>query len=145
MEISITCLDKTMCSALVSALQLMGYSVRVVSTTVSFRFAIPSSHQPDSDVPNLVRSAEVVDQGMVSAYNALSLPNNDPNTIPEAAYKLVKNSVVKHSRDFLINTVVRRAKDVRLDPYIIINGLVQGFKIGVDEATNLVRKAGFPL
>lgn len=147
MELSITCLDNLMCAALVDALQGMGYSVRVASTTVSFRFAAPSSRQPRWDVPQeVIQASEAADQGMVNAYNEFGFPNNDPNTIiTAAALDSIMGSVGSYSRDFLTRTVVMLAKEARLDPSTLINGLVQVFKIGIDEAIDLVRKAGFTL
>ncbi len=73
MDVAITSLDATMSTALVDALQALGYSVEVSSNTVSFRFATPNSHQPRSDTPAIVQAVEVTDQGAVSGYKALGL------------------------------------------------------------------------
>jgi hypothetical protein len=101
MDVSITCLDATMRTALVNALQGMGYSVRTFSRTVSFRFATPTSRQPRSDTPPLVQAAEgTAAQGLVNAYNALGLASNDPNTVPDAALNTIMNGVSIYSADF---------------------------------------------
>ncbi len=143
MDVSITCLDATMCAALVNALQGMGYSVNVFSTTVSFRFAIPRSHQPRSDTPLIVQAVEVTDQGIVSEYNALGFPNNDPNTIPDTALDKIMGAVGIYSWDFFAQAVANLANIAGLNAYSVIDGLAQAFKIGIDEATDLAAQAGY--
>jgi len=109
MDVSITCLDATMLTALVTALQGMGYSVRTFSTTVSFRFATPSSPQPRSDTPTAVQAAETTAQGLVSAYVALGLASNDPNTVPDAAFNTIMDGVSIYSSDFFTKAVANLA------------------------------------
>jgi hypothetical protein len=79
--------------------------VEVFSTTVSFRFAIPSSHQPRSDTPPIVQAVEVTDQGIVNGYEALGFPNNDPNTIPDSSLATIMDAVGIYSEAFFTNAV----------------------------------------
>jgi hypothetical protein len=144
MDISITCLDAMMCAALVNALQGMGYRVHVSSNTVRFRFATPRSHQPISDIPPAaVQAVEVYDQAIVNEYNAFGFPNNDPNTIPNSALAKIMNAVGIYSLDFFAQAVANLAKIAGRDANSVINGLVQAFKIGIDEATDLAAQAGY--
>ena len=105
MDVSITCLDATMRTALVNALQGMGYSVRTFATTVSFRFATPRSPQPRLDTPTAVQAAETTAQGLVSAYAALGLASNDPNTVPDAAINTIMDSISIYSAEFFTGVV----------------------------------------
>jgi UDP-2,3-diacylglucosamine pyrophosphatase LpxH len=143
MEVSITCLDAAMCNALVNALQGMGYGVNVAATTVRFRFATPSTHQPRADVPALVQAVEAADLAIVNGYNALGFSNNDPNTIPDSAIGMIINAVGIYGWDFFAQTVADLAKRLGLNAYQVIDGLVQAFRIGIDVATDLAAQAGY--
>jgi hypothetical protein len=105
MDVSISCLDAAMRTALVNALQGMGYAVRTFSTTVSFRFANPTSRQPRSDTPAIVTAAEGTAEGLVNAYNALGFSSNDPNKIPDGSLGTVMNGVGIYSADFFTKAV----------------------------------------
>jgi hypothetical protein len=109
MDVSITCLDVAMRTALVDALEGMGYSVDVSSGTVSFEFTTPSSHQPRSDIPSVVQAVELADQGIVDGYDALQFPSDDPNAIPDTSLATIMDSVGIYSPDFFINAVTNLA------------------------------------
>lgn len=141
MDVSITCLDATMCAALVDALQAMGYSVKVFSTTVSFRFANPSSHQPRSDTPPIVQAVEATDQGIVYGYEALGFLNNDPNTIPDTSVATIMDAVGIYSWEFFAKAVANLASIAGLNAYSVIDRLVQAFNIGISDATDVVTQA----
>jgi hypothetical protein len=132
-----------MCAALVNALQGMGYSVNVSSNRVRFRFATPSSPQPFAGTPEVIEAAAITAQEIVSGYNALGFPNNDPNTIPDTALNMIMDAVGIYSWDFFAQTVANLAKIAGLDAYSVIDGLEQAFKIGIDEATDLAAQAGY--
>lgn len=85
MDVSITCLDSQMLTAVVHALHNMGYSVQVRSTTVNFRFATPSFPQPRLKNP-YTPAAEMVTQEIVKKYKAFGITNNNLNTIPDTVY-----------------------------------------------------------
>ena len=123
MDVAITCLDATMCTALVNALKSMGYNPNVSSTTVSFTFDNPSSHQPRSDAPfsALVPGVEVTDQGIVGAYKALGFPNNDPNTIPDTSLTMIMDAVGIYSSDFFTNAAAYLAWVGAIEDYLGIN------------------------
>lgn len=139
MDVSITCLDATMCTALVDALQAMGYSVKVFSTTVSFGFAIPKSHQPPSDIPPI----EVTDQGIVNTYKALGFPNNDPNTIPDTSLATIMDAVGIYSWEFFTKAVANLASSAGVNAYSLIDDLTQAFNIGISEATDVAAQVGY--
>jgi Domain of unknown function (DUF4474) len=143
MDVAITCLDATMCTALVDALRAMGYSVKVFSTTVSFRFAIPSSHQPRSDTPQIVQAVEATDQGIVGGYKALGLANNDPNTIPDAALATIMDAVGIYSWEFFTKAISSLANIAGVNAYDLIDKLAQAFNIGISEATDVAAQAGY--
>jgi len=105
MDVSITCLDAAMRTALLDALEDMGYSVDVSSGTVSFKFATPSSHQPRSDLPSVVQAVELTDQGIVNEYEALQFPSNDPNIIADTSRARIMDAVGIYSPDFFIKAV----------------------------------------
>jgi UDP-2,3-diacylglucosamine pyrophosphatase LpxH len=143
MDVSITCLDAAMCAALVGALQGMGYTVNVSSTTVRFRFTTPTTRQPRSDTPAIVQAVEATDQGIVNGYNAFGFPNNDPNTIPDRALATILNAVGIYSLDFFAQAVANLANSTGLNAYDVINGLAQAFNIGIDVVTDLAAQAGY--
>jgi hypothetical protein len=145
MDVSITCLDAAMCTALVDALQAMGYSVMVSSTTVNFSFASPRSHQPRSDTPLIVQAVEATDQGIVNGYDALGLPNNDPNSIPDALLTMIMNAVGIYSSEFFTRAVSNLANIAGWSANSLIDGLSQGFKISIPEATDVAAQAGYTL
>jgi hypothetical protein len=113
MDVSITCLDAAMLTALVNALQGMGYAIRTFSTTVSFGFGIPTSAQPRSAVPAIVTAAEATAQGLVNTYNALGLSTNDPNRIADGSLGTIMNGVGIYSADFFTNAVADLANILR--------------------------------
>lgn len=143
MDVSITCLDAAMCAALVQALQAMGHSLDVSSTTVRFGFTTPRSHQPRSDVPAIVQAVEVADQLIVNQYNALGFPNNDPNTLPDTALARIMDTVGIYSSDFFVQAVAKLANLAGLNAYSVIDGLVQAFRIGIDEVTDVAAQIGY--
>jgi hypothetical protein len=143
MDVSITCLDATMCTALVGALQAMGYTVKTVANTVTFTFVTPTSHQPRSDTPQIVQAVEVTDQGIVNSYNALGFPNNDPNNIPDASLSTILNAVSIFSLDFFTKAVADLANVAGINAYSLIDNLTQAFNIGVSEATDIATQAGY--
>lgn len=143
MDVSITCLDSTMRDALASSLQNMGYSFNAVSNTISFRFAAPTTHQPRLDAPAVVQAVEVADQGIVGSYDALGLPNNDPNTIADTSLTMIMNAIGIYSSDFFASAVATQAMGAGIDPYSLVNGLVQAFNISLDEAIAVAERAGF--
>jgi UDP-2,3-diacylglucosamine pyrophosphatase LpxH len=101
MDVSITCLSAEMREALVEALEIMGYDELTVSAdTVSFTFDTPHTFQPRSDVPELASAVNLGNNAVVLAYNALGLPNNDPNGVVSGADQLIANSVAIYSRTF---------------------------------------------
>jgi UDP-2,3-diacylglucosamine pyrophosphatase LpxH len=144
MEVSITCLDTAMCAALVGALQDMGYNVNVSSTTARFRFTTPTTHQPRSDTPAIIRAVEATDQGIVNGYNAFGFPTNDPNAIPDRALATIMNAVGGiYSLEFFGKAVANLANRTGFNAYDVINGLAQAFNIGIDVVTDLAAQAGF--
>ena len=107
MDVTITCLDAAMLTALVTALRAMGYTPRSFSTAVSFRFA--TTRSPRSATPALVQAAETSAQGLVNAYAALGLTSNDPNTVRDAALNTITSGVSIYSKEFFTKAVAALA------------------------------------
>jgi hypothetical protein len=111
MDVSITCLDATMRTALANSLEGIGYGVRTFATTLSFQFATPKSTQPRSLVPAAVlQGVEASAQGLVSAYAALGLASNDPNTVPDSALNTIMNGVSIYNAEFFSKVVADLAQ-----------------------------------
>ncbi len=84
MDVSITCLNTEMRTAVINALLGMDYNIKVHSTTVNFRFATPSSFQPRFANPS-TNIAKVSNQLAVKEYQDFGFSSNDLNTIPGTA------------------------------------------------------------
>jgi hypothetical protein len=92
--------------ALVGGLAAASYTdVDVTGNTVRFRFGTPHTYQPRSATPELVATADAANAAIVTAYDSLGLPNNDPNTVGGLADALVANSITIYSQNFAIQTV----------------------------------------
>jgi Domain of unknown function (DUF4474) len=117
MDVSITCVSSAMCTALVDALEAMGYQgLTVVSPTVSFTFDTPKTFQPRSDVPVLVTAVSAANTAIVTAYNSMGFPNNDPNLIGGRADGLIANSIAIYSQTFAAQVIAGLAQTAKLEP-----------------------------
>jgi UDP-2,3-diacylglucosamine pyrophosphatase LpxH len=117
MDVSIMCLSSAMCTALVDALEAMGYQgLNVVSPQVSFNFDTPKTFQPRSDVPALVTAASAANTVIVAGYNSMGFPNNDPNLIGGRADGLIANSIAIYSQTFAAQVIAGLAQTAKLEP-----------------------------
>jgi len=122
MDISITCLSTEMRVALVGALRSTGYEALSVSgDTVSFTFDVPRTFQPRSVTPELVAAVTSANGIIVGAYNALGLPNNDPNGVGSGADRLIANSVSIYSQAFFagVDCALAQSADVDLSTSLL--------------------------
>jgi UDP-2,3-diacylglucosamine pyrophosphatase LpxH len=117
MDVTIECRDAAMRTALGDSLAAMGYDgVDVVSNTVSFTFDSPKTFQPRSDYPQAVAGVNAANQAIVAAYDALRLPNNDPNQVSEAAGGLIGGAIALYSQTFAEQAIVNLAKASNVQP-----------------------------
>jgi hypothetical protein len=81
-DLAITLKDAAMRDAFLAGIAGRPYAnLNVSGTTVSFTFAQPFAN-PQPTIPAPVRaSVDATNQEIVSAYNALGFPNNDPNQV----------------------------------------------------------------
>jgi UDP-2,3-diacylglucosamine pyrophosphatase LpxH len=144
MDVSITCLDAVMTTALVNALHGLGYqNVNVASNTVRFTFDTPHTFQPRTDYPQVVAAVNVANQAIVSTYNGFGFPNNDPNKIPAQDDTLILNGIATYSTAFFSQVVANLAKAAGLDPTTLMNTLTHAFQEAAAEAANFLTQAGY--
>jgi UDP-2,3-diacylglucosamine pyrophosphatase LpxH len=146
MDVSITCLDGVMTTALVNALQGMGYTnVSTTGTTVSFRFDTPRTPQPRESSPQLVSYVRGANQQIVGTYNGLGLTSNDPNTVGDAAASTILRSVAIYGEQFFAGVLANVARIAGVDVSAVIRALTDGFGVVVDAAARFVTDAGYTL
>lgn len=146
MDVSITCLDATMKSALVSALNGLGYAdIQTAGNKVSFTFGTPRTYQPRSATPQLVAAARAANQQIVATYNGLKLANNDPNTVGEQAAAIVGRSFAIRSEAFFAGAIAGAAQDHGITPSSVLRVLTDKFDFSLDAASQFVANAGYSL
>jgi len=146
MEVSITCLDDVMTAAFVSAVEATGYqNVDVNGNEVSFTFDNPLTRQPRDDFPQLVSLVRTADQQIVAAYDALGLPNNDPNTIGDQAAATIGRAFVIYSEEFFASVIANLASLGGLDLASVVRTLTDGFQLALEAASEFVTNAGYTL
>ncbi|MGN6185601.1 MAG: DUF4474 domain-containing protein [Thermoanaerobaculia bacterium] len=128
MEITIRLKDSAMENAFVTSLRGMGYTdihVDGSSHRVSFTFAQPMSYQPRLQSP-LLPAVQTLLQGYVAAYDALNLPNNDPNHLPANSIASVEDVFLGHS-SFYDNLLANAIGDY--DQWREVIAHLKGFKL----------------
>jgi UDP-2,3-diacylglucosamine pyrophosphatase LpxH len=146
MDVTIECQDPVMTSALVGALESMGYAdVDVNGNTVAFTFATPKTPQPRAANPQLVSIVRAANQEIVTAYDSLGLANNDPNTVGDQAASVIANAFVIYTEEFFANAVASLAKLLGVDASSVLRTLTEAFLVALDAASQFVTNAGYPL
>lgn len=99
MDVTIWARDDVMGDALEQALIGMGYRPTRNGTEISFEFAAPHAPQPPKPQPalDLVHAA---DEAIVASYQALQLPNNDPNQLTGASVNEIVEYVARRMPSF---------------------------------------------
>jgi hypothetical protein len=132
MELSITCPNAEMLTALVAALQNTGYDeLNVWDNRVEFTFDKPFTFQPRRETPEVVAAVNDINGAEVDAYNALGFPNNDPNEIESGADRLIANSISIYSRDFFarVDSGFIQAAGIDLPPSLL-QSYTRGHTVG---------------
>jgi UDP-2,3-diacylglucosamine pyrophosphatase LpxH len=144
MDVSITCLDNVMTTALVNALTGMGYpNVQTNGDTVTFTFDTPKTRQPRDDYPQIVTAVRSDNQAIVSAYDSLGLTSNDPNTVGDQAAATIARSFAIYSAEFFKSVIANLANLIGIALADALRALAQGFQMALDEASQLLTNAGY--
>jgi hypothetical protein len=128
-DVAITLKDEAMSQAFLAAIQGRPYpNLKVEGTTVSFTFDQPyAMPQPPKPAP-ILEKVRTADQAIVSAYEALDFPNNDPNKV-EAQFLRVAGLPFLYMVDWLGMTVSRLAVDIGTDISGVVTGLMEAFGV----------------
>jgi hypothetical protein len=138
MSISITFPTVAMMTAFSKALQALQYNNTVSGNTVSFAFDKPKTFQPRTATPNVLSNVVSANQALVAKYNALSLPNNDPNNIP-------MNGMVSDQLSMLTRSlpIVLKAAGASVDE--VLDVLTNKLGFSKENASALLAKAGYAI
>lgn len=128
-DVAITLKDSEMCEAFMTAIAGRPYpDLKVDGTTVSFIFAQPYAvPQPPKPAP-ILAAVEAANQEIVSSYDALGFPNNDPNEV-EAEFLSVAGLGLLHLADHFGLTVCQLAVEIGQDMSSVVTGLTEGFGV----------------
>ena len=128
-DIAITLKDTAMRDAFIAGIAGSPYSnLNVAGTTVSFTFDQPFA-VPQPPIPAPTRAAvEATNQEIVSTYNALGFPNNDPNQV-EAEFLTVAGLGQLHLADYLGLAASQLAVGIGKDIPSIVSALSDGFGV----------------
>jgi len=144
MDVSIECLDGVMRSALVGALNGMGYAnVQTDGNTVKFTFDTPTTPQPRDATPALVAVARADQELIVGAYDSLGLTSNDPNTVGDQAAAAIGRSFAIYSAEFFETVIAQLANQFGKTVSDAIRTLEQGFNVALNEASQFIANAGY--
>jgi hypothetical protein len=131
-DVVITLKDNAMCDAFMAGVAGHPYPNLVVNgTTVSFTFdQTYAKPQPPMPAP-ILAAVEEANALIVSTYNSLGFPTNDPNEV-QAEFLMVAGLAILHSPDFLGLTVCQLAIAIE-SLSSVVSALTDGF--GVVQAT----------
>jgi UDP-2,3-diacylglucosamine hydrolase len=145
MDVSIECLDGAMRSALVGALNGIGYqNVQTDGNAVKFTFDRPKSPQPLDSIPSgLISVARGNQEAIVTAYNSLGLTSNDPNTVGDQAAATIGRAFAIYSAEFFKSVIASVAQQFGKTVAEAIRALSEGFNTALDEASRFITNAGY--
>jgi hypothetical protein len=128
-DVAITLKDSEMRDAFMAAIAGRPYpNLKVKGTTVSFTFDKPHAvPQPPRPAPVLA-AVEAANQTIVSTYNAMGFPNNDPNDV-QAAFLSVAGLGLLHLGDHFGLTVCETALRSGRDMSDVVIALTDGFSV----------------
>ncbi len=128
-DVAITLKDSEMCKAFMAAIAGRPYpNLKVNGTTVSFTFDKPYAvPQPPRPAP-ILAAVEAANQKIVSTYNSMGFPNNDPNDV-QAAFLSVAGLGLLHLVDHFGLTVCQLALGDGKDMSAVVAALTNGFSV----------------
>lgn len=129
MDVEITLKDAAMRDAFLAAIAGRAYANQTVSgTTVSFTFAQPFAvPQPPRPAP-VLQSISAANLQIVTAYNALGFPNNDPNVV-QADFLSVAGLGLLNLADLFGQTACRLAADAGQSLASIVTAVAAAFGV----------------
>jgi len=128
-DVAITLKDDQMCQAFMAGIAGRPYpNLKVNGTTVSFTFSQPYAvPQPPKPAP-ILAAVEAANQQIVSTYDALGFPNNDPNDV-QAEFLSVAGLGLLHLPDHFGLVVCQLAVGIGEDMSSVVTGLADGFSV----------------
>ena len=128
-DASITLEDEAMLEAFMGGIEGRPYpNLKVEGTTVSFTFVEPYAvPQPPKPAP-ILAAVEAANQQIVGAYDALGLPDNDPNQV-EAEFLSVVGLELLHLADHFGLAVCQLAVELEQDPGAVVKALGESFSV----------------
>jgi len=126
-DIAITLKDNQMRDAFMKGIAGRPYpNLKVDGTTVSFTFARPYA-VPQPPKPGLA-AVEAANREIVSTYQALGFPNNDPNDV-QAEFLSVAGLGLLHLADYVGLAVCQLAVGIGEGMSSVVTALVDGFSV----------------
>lgn len=128
-DVTIVLKDEEMLEAFMSGIAGRPYpNLKVEGTTVSFTFAEPFAvPQPPRPEP-ILAAVEAANQTIVSSYDALGFPNNDPNQV-EAEFLSVAGLGLLHLADRFGLAVCQLAVELEKEPAVVVTALIDAFGV----------------
>lgn len=128
-DVAITLKDSAMCEAFMTGIAGRPYpNLEVDGTTVSFSFEQPFAvPQPPRPAP-ILAAVEAANQEIVSTYQALGFPTNDPNDV-QAEFLSVAGLGLLHLADYFGLAVCKLAVESGQGMSSVVTALVDGFSV----------------
>jgi hypothetical protein len=128
-DVAITLKDDAMCAAFEAGIAGRPYpNLKVEGTTVSFTFDRPYAvPQPPRPAP-ILAAVEAANQEIVSSYEALGFPNNDPNVV-QAEFLSVAGLGLLHLPDYYGLAVCQLAVEMGQGMSSVVTALTDGFSV----------------
>jgi hypothetical protein len=128
-DVAITLKDSVMCDAFMAGIAGRPYpNLQVDGTTVSFTFDQPYAvPQPPKPAP-ILAAVEAANQEVVSSYDALGFPNNDPNVV-QAEFLSVAGLGLLHLADHFGLAASQLAVQIGQSMASVVTALVDGFSV----------------
>jgi hypothetical protein len=128
-DVAITLQDEAMCQAFMGGIAGRPYpNLRVNGTTVSFTFDQPYAVPQPPKPPPILAAVEAANQQIVSTYDALGFPNNDPNQV-QAEFLSVAGLGLLHLADHFGLAVCQLAVEIGQGMSSVVTALVDGFGV----------------
>ena len=128
-DVAITLKDNAMRDAFMAGIAGRPYpNLQVNGTTVSFTFAQPFA-VPQPPMPGPILAAvNAANQTIVSTYNSLGFPSNDPNVV-QAEFLSVAGLPILHLAEHFGRTASQLAAEIGEDISSIVTALADGFGV----------------
>ena len=123
-DVEITLKDSAMLQAFQAAIAGRPYpNLKVTGTTVSFTFAQPFAVPQPAQPASILADVKQANQQVVSAYNQLHLPSNDPNGV-QAGFLIVEGLGLLHLADLFGLAVCQLAAGIGQSMSSVVTALV---------------------